>query len=132
MRYFSLHNGDHKLVGIGTGIGGNEITKEEYDEIFDEIRQKENLVKQLFDGEITAEDVSPEWMEEIQQRADELKNWSEGDETENPVEATEADYQNALRKMGGRSMTKKELIAAVENAKAETKIALQTVYDAMN
>ena len=29
-------------------------------------------------------------------------------------------------------MTKKELIAAVENAKAETKIALQTVYDAMN
>ena len=71
-------------------------------------------------------------MEEIQQRADELKNWSEGDETENPDEATEADYQNALRKMGGRSMTKKELIAAVENAKAETKIALQTVYDAMN
>ena len=29
-------------------------------------------------------------------------------------------------------MTKKELIVAVENAKAETKIALQTVYDAMN
>ena len=29
-------------------------------------------------------------------------------------------------------MTKKELIAAVENAKAETKIALQPVYDAMN
>lgn len=29
-------------------------------------------------------------------------------------------------------MTKKELIAAIENAKAETKSALQTVYDAMN
>lgn len=29
-------------------------------------------------------------------------------------------------------MTRKELIAAVENAKAETKSALQTVYDAMN
>ena len=29
-------------------------------------------------------------------------------------------------------MTKKELIAAVENAKAETKSALQTVYDALN
>ena len=29
-------------------------------------------------------------------------------------------------------MTKKELITAVENAKAETKIALQTVYYAMN
>lgn len=29
-------------------------------------------------------------------------------------------------------MTRKELIVAVDNAKAETKIALQTVYDAMN
>ena len=29
-------------------------------------------------------------------------------------------------------MTKKDLITAVENAKAETKSALQTVYDAMN
>ena len=29
-------------------------------------------------------------------------------------------------------MTKKELIAAVENAKAETKSALQTFYDALN
>ena len=29
-------------------------------------------------------------------------------------------------------MTKKELIVAVEDAKAETKIALQTVYDALN
>lgn len=29
-------------------------------------------------------------------------------------------------------MTRKELIAAVENAKAETKSALQTVYDALN
>lgn len=29
-------------------------------------------------------------------------------------------------------MTKKELIVAVENAKVETKSALQTVYDAMN
>ena len=29
-------------------------------------------------------------------------------------------------------MTRKELIAAVETAKAETKSALQTVYDSMN
>ena len=28
-------------------------------------------------------------------------------------------------------MTKKEMIAAIENAKAETKSALQTVYDTM-
>ena len=29
-------------------------------------------------------------------------------------------------------MTRKELIAAVENAKAETRSALQTVYNALN
>lgn len=29
-------------------------------------------------------------------------------------------------------MTRNELISAVENAKAETKSALQTVYDALN
>ena len=29
-------------------------------------------------------------------------------------------------------MAKKELVAAVENAKAETKSALQTVYNALN
>ena len=29
-------------------------------------------------------------------------------------------------------MTRKELIASVENAKAETKSALQAVYDSMN
>ena len=121
MRYFSLHNGDHKLVGIGTGIGGNEITKEEYDEIFDEIRQKENLVKQLFDGEITAEDVTPEWMEEIQQRADELKNWSEGDETENPDEATEADYQNALREMGVEVWQRKNWLPPLRMQKRKQK-----------
>ena len=71
MRYFLLHNGDHKLVGIGTGIGGNEITKEEYDEIFDEIREKAELVDRLYSGEITIDDVPTEWQEEIQRRVDE-------------------------------------------------------------
>lgn len=89
MRYFSLHNGDHKLVGIGTGIGGNEITKEEYDEIFGEIRQKENLVKQLFDGEITIDDVPAAWQEEIQRRVDE-RIAAGGEADEQGISAEEA------------------------------------------
>ena len=47
MRYFSLHNGDHKLVGIGTGIGGNEITEAEYNALLAEIREKAAFVDKL-------------------------------------------------------------------------------------
>ena len=88
MRYFSLHNGDHKLVGIGTGIGGNEITKEEYDEIFDEIREKAALVDRLYSGEITIDDVPTEWQEEIQRRVDE-RIAAEGEAAEQPVSGDE-------------------------------------------
>lgn len=89
MRYFSLHNGDHKLVGIGTGIGGNEITKEEYDEIFDEIREKAALVDKLYSGEITIEDVPTDWQEEIQRRVDE-RIASDGAAGEQDISAEEA------------------------------------------
>ena len=88
MRYFSLHNGDHKLVGIGTGIGGNEITKEEYDEIFDEIREKAALVDRLYSGEITIDDVPTEWQAEIQRRMDE-RIAAEGEAAEQPVSGDE-------------------------------------------
>ena len=88
MRYFSLHNGDHKLVGIGTGIGGNEITKEEYDEIFDEIREKAALVDRLYSGEITIDDVPTEWQEEIQRRVDD-RIAAEGEAAEQPVSGDE-------------------------------------------
>lgn len=88
MRYFSLYNGDHKLVGIGTGIGGNEITKEEYDEIFDEIREKAALVDRLYSGEITIDDVPTEWQVEIQRRVDE-RIAAEGEAAEQPVSGDE-------------------------------------------
>ena len=88
MRYFSLHNGDNKLVGIGTGIGGNEITKEEYDEIFDEIREKAALVDKLYSGEITIDEVPADWQEEIQRRVDE-RIAVEGEAAEQPVSGDE-------------------------------------------
>lgn len=89
MRYFSLHNGDHKLVGIGTGIGGNEITKEEYDALLSEIREKAALVNQLYSGEITLDDVPADWQEEIQRRVDE-RIAAEGSAEEQDISAEEA------------------------------------------
>ena len=71
MRYFSLHNGDHKLVGIGTGIGGTEITEAEYNALLAEIIKKAELVDKLYSGEITIDDVPTDWQEEIRRRVNE-------------------------------------------------------------
>ena len=73
MRYFSLHNGDHKLIGIGTGIGGNEISESKYNTLLSEIREKATLV-----------DNTSDWQEEIQRRVDE-RIAAEGEAAEQDV-----------------------------------------------
>lgn len=67
MRYYKLYKND-KLIVIGTGYGGTEITKEEYDSLLTEIRTKAELVNKLYNAEITIEDVPTEWQEEIERR----------------------------------------------------------------
>ena len=84
MRYFSLYNGDHKLVGIGTGIGGNEITESKYNTLLSEIREKATLVDKLYSGEITIDEVPSDWQEEIQRRVDE-RIAAEGEAAEQDV-----------------------------------------------
>jgi hypothetical protein len=49
-----------------------EITEEEYNAILAEGREKRNLVNQLYHNEITIDDVSAEWQEEIQNRVNEI------------------------------------------------------------
>lgn len=71
MRYYAQYNEDNKLIAIGTGYGGTEITEEEYNELLAMIREKAALVNQLYNGEITLADVPEEWQEEIQRRVDE-------------------------------------------------------------
>lgn len=71
MRYYAQYNENNRLVAIGTGYGGVEITEEEYNRLRSEIRQKADLVDSLYNGEITISDVPTEWQEEIQQRVDE-------------------------------------------------------------
>lgn len=70
MRYYKLLEND-KLIAIGTGYGGVEITKEEYESLLLEIRTKAELVDKLYNAETTIEDVPTEWQEEIQRRVDE-------------------------------------------------------------
>ena len=71
MRYYAQYNESNTLIAIGTGYGGTEITESEYNALISEIREKASLVNQLYNGEITIDDVPEGWQEEIQRRVDE-------------------------------------------------------------
>ena len=71
MRYYAQYNDNGKLIVIGTGNGGTEITEAEYNALLAEIREKADLVDKLYNGEITIDDVPTEWQEEIQRRVNE-------------------------------------------------------------
>ena len=98
MRYYAQYNDSGKLLAIGTGYGGEEITEAEYNALLSEIREKAALVDKLYSGEITIDDVPTEWQEEIQRRADERKAWEA--ETAETAEATDEDYLAALAELG--------------------------------
>lgn len=97
MKYYAQYDESNKLIAIGTGSGGTEITEEEYSRLLTEIREKTALVDQLYNGEITIDSVPAEWQEEIQRRVDERgANEPEPEE----AEATEEDFISALSELG--------------------------------
>ena len=71
VRYYAQYNDTGKLIAIGTGLGGVEITEAEYNALLSEIREKADLVNKLYSGEITIDAVPVGWQEEIQRRVDE-------------------------------------------------------------
>lgn len=71
MRYYAQYNESGTLIAIGTGPGGQEITKDEYDRLLTEIRQKAEYVNKLYAGEIELSDIPADWQEEIKRRVDE-------------------------------------------------------------
>ena len=89
MRYYAQYNDSGKLVAIGTGYGGEEITESEYNALLSEIREKAALVDKLYSGEITIDAVPVEWQEEIQRRVDE-RIAAEGIAEEQDISAEEA------------------------------------------
>ena len=89
MRFFAQYNDSGKLLAIGTGTGGTEITESEYNALLSEIREKAALVDKLYSGEITIDDVLTDWQEEIQRRVDE-RIAAEGLAEEQDISAEEA------------------------------------------
>ena len=89
MRYYAQYNDTGKLVAISTGYGGTEITESEYNRLLSEIREKATLVNQLYNGEITIDEVPADWQEEIQRRVDE-RIAAEGSAEEQDISAEEA------------------------------------------
>lgn len=87
MRYYAQYY-DNKLIAIGTGAGGIEITESEYNRLLSEIREKAALVNQLYSGEITIDAVPAEWQEEIQRRVDECIA-AEGEAAEQDISGDE-------------------------------------------
>lgn len=88
MRYYALYS-DNKLIAIGTGYGGTEITEAEYTRLLSEIREKAAMVDKLYSGEITIDEVPADWQEEIQRRVDE-RIAAEGSAEEQDISAEEA------------------------------------------
>lgn len=70
MRYYARYL-NNKLIAVGIGYDGTEITEDEYNRLLAEIREKATLVDRLYNGEITLDAVPAEWREEIQRRVDE-------------------------------------------------------------
>ena len=89
MRHYAQYSDSGKLIAIGTGLGGVEITEAEYNRLLTEIREKAALVNQLYMGEITLDDVPTEWQEEIQRRVNERIEW-EGAADQQQISGEEA------------------------------------------
>ena len=89
MRYYAQNNNTGKLLAIGTGYGGTEITEAEYNALLSEIREKTALVDKLYSGETTIDEVPADWQEEIQHRVDE-RIAAEGSAEEQDIPAEEA------------------------------------------
>ena len=86
MRYYAQYNDTGKLIAIGTGYGGTEITEAEYNALLSEIREKAVLVDKLYNGEITIDAVPVEWQEEIQRRVTERQEAEQAEPEETELE----------------------------------------------
>ena len=89
MRFFAQYNNSGKLLAVGTGNGGTEITEAEYNALLAEIREKAAFMDKLYSGEITIDDVPTDWQDEIQHRVDE-RIAAEGTAEEQDIPAEEA------------------------------------------
>ena len=89
VRYYAQYDETNNLIAIGTGDGGVEITESEYNNLLTIIQEKSKLVDQLYNCEITIDDVPADWQDDIQRRVDE-RIAAEGLAEEQDIPAEEA------------------------------------------
>ena len=70
MRYYKQLDDTDKLIAIGIGPGGVEITEVEYSALLAEIREKVTYIEKVCTGEITIDDVPEAWREDVQHEVD--------------------------------------------------------------
>lgn len=97
MRYYAQYNDSGKLIAIGTGLGGVEITEAEYNTLLAEIRAKAQLVDDVYNGVKTLDDVPAEWRDEIQRRVTERQ---EAEAEAEPEQSEMDDMAAALTLLG--------------------------------
>ena len=88
MRYYAQYNDSGKLIAIGAGPGGTEITESEYNALLAEIREKAALVDKLYSGDITLDEIPADWQAEIQRRVND-RITADGEAAEQPVSGDE-------------------------------------------
>ena len=114
MRYYKVIDTSGKLVSIGTGSDGIEITFEEYEELSSEIKEKADLVSDLSAGEIAEAEIREDWREEIVRRAQALSVRVET-YTQEALEAmTNSELERILGEMGvSVNMTKANMVTLI-------------------
>lgn len=85
MRFYAKYDRE-KLLYIGTGPGGTEITEAEYNTLLAEIRAKAQLVDDVYNGVKTLDDVPAEWRDEIQRRVTERQEAEQAEPEETELE----------------------------------------------
>lgn len=97
VRYYAQYSEDKKILSIGTGPGGTEITEAEYNTLLAEIRAKAQLVDDVYNGVKTLDDVPAEWRDEIQRRVTERQ---EAEAEAEPEQSEMDDMAAALTLLG--------------------------------
>ena len=86
MIYHAKYDDTGKLIAIGTGYGGTEITEAEYNTLLAEIRAKAQLVDDVYNGVKALDDVPAEWRDEIQRRVTERQEAEQAEPEETELE----------------------------------------------
>ena len=101
MRYYKRFDASGRMIAIGTGPGGVEITEAEYNSLLAEVREKAAYIDKLYAGEITIDDVPEAWREDVQRGADAIKAAAEEAARQEAAEQEElADMKAALEILG--------------------------------